>query len=359
MADKNAKNRKKNSSSQSRSKSASSGRTSNQNRKPSANRSNVNTQKKNSSSKSRADKIREAERRADAERRARAREREKKEEAAARRRKYYMKHRKLMTGLAYAAIFLVIIGIVILLSVTVFFKVSTISISIADDVIYTREEIAAHLDIHIDESLFLADTDGAAKKIEQELPYVGNCVIKRSLPSTITVEVEAAVPIGVIETAAQGKIIISSEGKSLGYVTEEAQGAGLVKIYGLDIVGAADPGMMIEFSEPDKLSIAAQIVSILKNKQLSADTIEFSEASVSFLYDNRINVKLGALTGIEDKLMLACEILTGGTIQEYEKGDLDMTIEGEGHFIADYVMQAYGLGEYADQNNAQTTQPAA
>ena len=353
MAGNSSNKRKRPPSSQTGQKKGSSARPSNQNRNG---RSGSGTR---TSAKTQAEKVREAERRADAERRARAREREKKEEAAAKRRRYYMKHHKLFNAVMYGAIFLVIIGVVILLSVTVFFKVGVISISIDDDVVYSREEIMAHLDIRVDESLFLADTESAAKKIEEELPYVGRCVIRRSLPSTITVEVSAAVPIGVIETAAQGNIIISSEGKALGYVIEEADGAGLVKIYGLDIVGSAEPGKMIEFAEPDKLEIAAQIVTLLGKKQLHADTMEFSEASVSFMYDGRIRVKLGALTGMEEKLLLASEILTGGTIQEYEKGDLDMTIEGEGHFIADYVMQTYGLGEYADTTAAQNGQSAA
>ncbi|MBP3414274.1 MAG: FtsQ-type POTRA domain-containing protein, partial [Clostridia bacterium] len=268
-----------------------------------------------------------------------------KEKKAAKRRRYYAKHSKLINGLMYAAIFAVVIGIVVLLSVTVFFKVESIDYVLGEGNVYTMEEVAAHMGIKTGESLFLADTDAAAQRLEQELPYIEKCTITRRMPSTLRVDITAVTEIGVIETPGHGKLVISSTGKALKYTADDNEAAAYTAINGLVVNEDVQPGYPVPFAEPDKLEVAARIVELLSGKQLRAGSIDFSEASVSFMYEGRIRVKLGALTGMDEKILLACEILTGGTIQEYEKGDLDMTIEGEGHFIADYVMEAYGLGE--------------
>lgn len=282
-----------------------------------------------------------------------------KEKKAAKRRKYYAKHPKLMNGLMYAAIFAVVIGIVALLSVTVFFKVENIDYVLGEGNVYTMEEVAAHMGIKTGESLFLADTDAAAQKIEQELPYIEKCTISRRMPSTLRVDLTVATEIGVIEMPGHGKLVISSTGKALKYTADDNEAAAYTAITGLSVNADVQPGYPVPFAEPDKLEVASRIVELLSNKQLRAGSIDFSEASVSFMYEGRIRVKLGALTGVDEKILLACEILTGGTIQEYEKGDLDMTIDGEGHFIADYVMEAYGIGEKAEVSDpTQPTQAA-
>ena len=76
---------------------------------------------------------------------------------------------------------------VIVLSLTVFFKVDTIKI--LGDNIYDESQILNESGLKKGDNLFMSNTDAAKQRIEKNLPYISSAVIKRKFPSSIIIEI--------------------------------------------------------------------------------------------------------------------------------------------------------------------------
>ena len=79
------------------------------------------------------------------------------------------KRRKLRMVLFYVGTFLLVITAAIVLSLTVLFRIDSIEVDNSSR--YSSEEILKACGIEDGENLFLADVEGARKKIDQALPY--------------------------------------------------------------------------------------------------------------------------------------------------------------------------------------------
>lgn len=85
---------------------------------------------------------------------------------------------------------LIIIAIGTVLCLTVFFQINTISAS--GSKIYSSDKILSQCIIQKGKNLFTVNTDEAALRIEENLPYVYKAEIKRKLPDTIEIKVTDA-----------------------------------------------------------------------------------------------------------------------------------------------------------------------
>ena len=276
-----------------------------------------------------------------AEKRKLEQEKRRKEEEKINRARVMQKYRKLFTGLRYFAIFAVIIGLLVLLSVTVLFKVEKIAVVKKDEVSYSDAEIVSLSEIKLDESLFLADTEKAQSSIAKSLPFIGECTVERKLPTKIIITVKSAHKLGLV-SGADVTALIDDGGKVLRYVDASEDKSKYVVLNGLD-GQFAQPGETMKFSQPDRVKTAAVIVGRLEERGIKPDSVDIAENSLSFMYDSRVKVRLGTSVGLEKKLELAAAIFLEGRIQDYEKGILDMTIEGRGDFLPDYVVEQFGL----------------
>ena len=203
----------------------------------------------------------------------------------------------------YAALFIGIAGVIVVLSLTVFFKIQTITIK--GNSKYTSQEISAVLPIEKEKNLFLTDTSSAEEKLEANLPYVYDAEIKRKLPSTIVVNIKETEKIYAIKNKDKTYTLLDDNFKVL-----EASAAKKPKksiIIKKAALKTANPGSTAEFTNQKTKENLEKLISAAKDLKLNKITEVYSvDINNNYLvHDGRITIKLGSVDNLEDKLYSA------------------------------------------------------
>jgi len=254
-----------------------------------------------------------------------------------RRRRKYNKNRRLYNVLFYAAIAVAVISVVIILSVTVLFNISEITVERGKNVPYDDEQILAACGIEPGDNLFAIDTEKAALEVTTTLPYIEVCEISRKLPSKLELDVHAAVPLGRVTTTDGAYIVLSASGRALEY-GDGYSGPAIAHISGMDATfgGIGSP---VEMTDPDKLDVAAELVVGFGLFDLKLDSITFEQSgAVTAEYDGRIKIKFGVPTNLSQKVQVTASMITEGKIAKNESGILDLSINERAVFTPDYLM---------------------
>lgn len=117
--------------------------------------------------------------------------------------------------LALAAI---VIGVV--LSLTVFFKISTIEVTGTSQ--YSKETILNVCGVDTGDNLFLVKKSRVADKIGRALPFTGDITVKRSFPNKIIIQVTDSVPNGAV-ACEDGYALLNQDQKVLATVSTEEE----------------------------------------------------------------------------------------------------------------------------------------
>lgn len=221
-------------------------------------------------------------------------------------------------------------AIVVVLSLTVFFKIDTIAISGGE--IYTEEEILSAFTIDIGENLFLSDTNKAADKLSEALPYIYKAEIRRKLPATISIKITDAVPAYAIQNKDKTYIILDDTFKVL--EIQQKQPEECILISKAEVKNAVQ-GKTIEFKNEKVAGCLTQLANAVKTYEITKATGIYSEGLTAnyIVYDNRILFKLGTCDDLETKIyqgLAACEELDAGNPSV--KGTLRLTGEKQYYF---------------------------
>lgn len=238
--------------------------------------------------------------------------------------------RSVRKALVITGLVVLMAAIVVVLSLTVFFKIDTISINGCEK--YTNEEILTAFTIDKGENLFLADTEKASEKLCESLPYVYSAEVHRKLPATITVKITQAVPAYTIKNKDKQYVVLDNRFKVLDVQKNKPED--IVEIKKAEIK-SAQPGQKISFTN-DKISeCLSELAKALGTYSLSEATAIYSEGLNSnyIVYDNRIIFKLGSCDNMEKKIyqgLAACEELdeSNPTV----KGTLTLTGDKQYYF---------------------------
>ncbi|MEG0770527.1 MAG: FtsQ-type POTRA domain-containing protein [Clostridia bacterium] len=130
----------------------------------------------------------------------------------------------------YLALSGLLVSVAAVLTITLFFNVEHIEVK--GDSIYSKEEIIDATGIAFRSNMFKIDKFKVIAETERILPYVQNVSIKRKLPTTMEITVEAAQNASYVTTAG-GFTILSEQDKVLANVPEkpavpELIGSGIV-----------------------------------------------------------------------------------------------------------------------------------
>lgn len=110
------------------------------------------------------------------------------------------RRRKARRRLLFAALILLIAAAGVILSGNVLFKVDGYRITDTEGAdppntgIYSEDAILAALNVHLGDNIYGFDPEQKAQTMEQAMPYLESVKIRRRLPGTIVIQVEAAVP---------------------------------------------------------------------------------------------------------------------------------------------------------------------
>ncbi len=213
--------------------------------------------------------------------------------------------RKLFTWFIIAV---TILGVGVVLSLTVFFKISAVNVEGNER--YSTEEILSQCTIDVGENLFMSDTKNAKEMLERNLPYIYNAEIKRKLPDKIVINITEVEPAYYITNEDGTFILLDDNFKVLETAGETSSG---MEIKDAEY-GELNIGHRIEFTDENVADCLAQLAGIIKEKGFDKFTaISSTGLNNNYLvYDGRITFKLGTMQDLEKKIfqgLATCEEL--------------------------------------------------
>ncbi len=215
---------------------------------------------------------------------------------------------KVRKALLAVILFIVLIAVGAVLSLTVFFKAQTVNVSGSG--IYSQEQIVNASAIDIGDNLFLINSNRAAQKITTQLPYIYNVKIKKQLPATVKITVTDATAAYAIENGDETFILADDNYKVL-EVSAAEQPAGSVLITDAAIK-SAEPGSRLEFDDDTISDCLIKITDAIKATEMkSATAISCKDINNNYIiYDGRITFELGSCDDLEIKIkrgVLICD----------------------------------------------------
>lgn len=208
---------------------------------------------------------------------------------------------------AYIALVAVlVIGIAVALSMTLFFNVTDIVVRNETDT--PDADIVALSGIQYQDNLVRLDPVLAAEKIRASIPYAEKVTVRRQFPSTVEIEVEKAIPIANISQS-YGYLLVSGSNRVLEEL-KEAPREGLIIITGYN-PAQGTIGMELQ-SEDEKLdnvlkTLTAAVAECNDERIVSIDMKEQSDILVQF--GENIVFHMGSSSDAVYKLRLAAKTI--------------------------------------------------
>lgn len=225
----------------------------------------------------------------------------------------------------YLFVFITVITAAVALSLTVLFKID--SISVTGTTRYSAEQVVQAGGIRQGENLFLANTGAARQKIQQKLPYVASAQVSRRLPAKIVISITEEPICGVLEY--KGKYaVVGTSGKVLDIAAKRPEGNTLIK--GLPL-SSAETGKQVVYADASQRTAFQELTAAISGVKLDKITeLDFTNPyQLRVVYDGRIVMNLGPASELEKKLLFGKRVLESGKIKDTEKGVLDLSTAAE------------------------------
>lgn len=233
--------------------------------------------------------------------------------------KEYRTGRKQGSIVGYCAIAFVFVSLIVLvLCLTVFFKIKQVRIN--GSTLYREQQILGVGGIVNEANLMRTDTKLIEKRLMESLVYIETAKVEKKYPSTLVVSVTEAQK--AADIVADGKFcVVSKKGKILEMANPSATG-GIPIIRGFEL-SSKKPGDMLKSSDSSKLRIYNQLMKILKSIGMDKITeIDLSSRSgIKILYDSRITLELGSSVDLDYKLNYFKSVIDSKLTDDF-KGEL-------------------------------------
>ena len=267
-----------------------------------------------------------------------------------RRRAYEKRRRQVQRNRRIFASFVlltVVLISVVILSLTVFFKIDTIKVK--GDSRYDTSQIIEASGIVKGKNLFLISVSSSQESITEKLPYISKAVITRRLPSSVIIEIESTDAVFCFNTGS-GYALTDPDGKVLELVSEDKipENAAVINASGAYF---AETGQTIKADDEDEWTLLKTVFSAVKESGIK-DVTEInvvSQSNIYLVYQNRFNLKLGTTNELIYKLKSAVEIIKKeDEINPTTKGDIFLSNPGNA-----YVSPEDSDSDITQQGNAE------
>ena len=244
-----------------------------------------------------------------------------------------LKHRRRRprSGILYIPIVVLLVLLLMIVGISVFFRVSEIQVEGAD--FCSEEEIENLSGIAIGDNVFFINESKAAVKICNGMPYVDEIKILREMPGRIIIQISESYPIAAVEFDGQ-YLILDRKCKVL-EITNAEGAMGKILITGVDPVEPA-VGKILDFGEAGTLQLnyLCETLSSILSLGIYGDISEVDMSNVSDIqiaYQGRFTVELGRGENVENKIQMLQSVIS--QLDSNEKGTIIITNEAEAHFI--------------------------
>ncbi len=234
-------------------------------------------------------------------------------------------------------IFTIVFLIMVILSLTIFFNIEKVTVT--GNGAFDENEIIAASGLEIGENMFLTKMSNHAEQIMDNVVYLESCEVKRKLPTGIEITVRVCEPLACLETETD-YLIMSRTGKIFDRSDTPAEGLFLIK--GSEPVYNLEPGMMFESADDTgKLQAMLAVCEAMENRQTEkVSYIDVTDRyNIKYLFDNRVEVRLGSVNELDYKLKFT-EVILKEKIGSKTEGVLTM-FNGSASF-----MEKSGIEQY-------------
>ena len=242
------------------------------------------------------------------------------------------KKRRKRQLLGYAIAIIAVIIAAVVLSITVFFKISAINVT--GDEIYGSAQIIEASKLKTGENLFTFSKTDVVNNIETKLPYVESVEVKRSLSGKVTLTVTAAKAMLAIDRG-ESFILLSPNCKILeDNIQALNEDIAVVNASGLT---SFTPGTTAEFENSNDAKILSGIANLILNKGIQNITeIDITDQNdIKLGYNQRIVLKVGSVSTFEKNVdFIKAALKKNDTDEPNFSGTMDFTIENKA-FIND------------------------
>lgn len=228
------------------------------------------------------------------------------------------KRRKKRIITTFIVSLIMLVTVLIVLSLTVFFKIEYIEIN--GSAIYNSETLEEASGVKLGDNLWTVSKAEILRKLSSELPYIETVEIKRELPSKLIVKVTDAEEFICYEEQS-GFYIVSKKGWVLKKVTEQPEDIVIIK--GAD--AECKEGSAIVFKEESQKELVNKLTELCGLHNVSASQINVSDSvSLELMIENRISVKLGTINFAEEKIKHLASMLE--QIPEEQGGKINLSM---------------------------------
>ncbi len=215
------------------------------------------------------------------------------------------------------------------LSLTVFFNITTIEIS-GRSAVYSKEEILENVDVAIGDNMFLFSASKAAEDLWTKLPYLDSVKIRRQLPGTVVIDISDS-EYSLILPYAGGSLILSD---SLKIVENTATPPdGYTMVYGFQPSVFA-VGRQLATESEYGTQYLEELVDTLREYGLLESTTMINVAdrlNLSLVYEDRLFVMVGTASKLDYKIRMLRE-LVDDKLGADETGNIDLSLAGKATF---------------------------
>lgn len=292
--------------------------------------------------------------------------RQRQEALRRKRAKSMMKRRRKRLRLLALFVAVVLAAVGLVLAVTVLFKVASFRVENTDkrDPVdlgpYTEEQILQALAVNVGDNIFGFSAKDRQILLERALPELETVQVRRSLPSTVVVQVEPATAAYKVAYGDQWAVL-STSCKVMRLEEEEPEG--LVELQGIE-AAQAEPGSRIQLSQPapaegaestlqesaagaSQDGSAASATPEPETAETTADealsqlldgleqnglldgltAVQLGDLEeFSFTYQGRLKIRLGTSNNLDYKLRLTARVVLGADgLAPTDRGTLDVS----------------------------------
>lgn len=234
-------------------------------------------------------------------------------------------------GFVFGTLSFVIICAALVFGMSVFFRVSDLSVTGASR--YSEQEIIEASGIKQGDNLMLINREAVARRIRSKLLYIGEVQVKRQLPTTLAIIVEESGGLALLETDS-GLWLVDKSARLL-EPCPQGELQNYIRISGLS---AVKPEAGVQFSTSDedkpKAVLLQALLEAIAAAGLQADITSLDvqnpvNAEMDYLGD-RFRVKLGSQENLDYKLELLQEVVEN--LEPEDRGVIDLSQDKRAQF---------------------------
>lgn len=199
--------------------------------------------------------------------------------------------------------------VVLVLSMTVLFNISTINIG-KKSAKYTADQIVMASGLNIGDNMMRTNFSKVEERIEKSLPYVKDAVILKSASGKITINITDAKPAMIVKSA-QGYAVTDTDGKVLETVKGIPENNLLTVVYLKGSVTATLGEIMVP-GDADEQALYNELKTLLTSEGLFSGITEIDltqKASIKLIYQNRLRLLLGTSDNLEEKIKSGAQVI--------------------------------------------------